>query len=76
MKLTGKIEGLCCPNCAREIEEEIQRLDQIQEARLNFMTGRIEMTVPDNSLASGWERKLSQIIEAVEPDATLSPLQP
>lgn len=76
MKLTGKIEGLCCPNCAREIEEEIQGLNQLQDARLNFMTGRIEITVPENSPASVWERKLSQIIEAVEPDATLSPLQP
>lgn len=37
-----KIEGLDCPNCAKALEKNINKLDGIQNAKLNFLKGYIE----------------------------------
>ena len=41
MKNIIKICGLDCANCARELEEEIQKIDGIAEATVDFMAQKV-----------------------------------
>lgn len=36
-----KIEGLDCANCARELEEELNKLDGVKSATVDFMAGKV-----------------------------------
>jgi Cd2+/Zn2+-exporting ATPase len=33
---TYALEGLCCPNCAAEIDEEVKRLSEVRRASVDF----------------------------------------
>lgn len=41
MKNIIKICGLDCANCARELEEEIQKIDGVAEATVDFMAQKV-----------------------------------
>lgn len=41
MNKTFKIEGLDCANCARELEEELKKLEGINSATVDFMAGKV-----------------------------------
>ncbi|GAE09285.1 lead, cadmium, zinc and mercury transporting ATPase [Paenibacillus sp. JCM 10914] len=36
-----RVQGLSCPNCTREMQDEIQRLDHGKSARLNYNSGKL-----------------------------------
>lgn len=46
MKRSFKLEGLCCANCAAKIENNINKLDDVN-AVLSFMTQRLTIEAPD-----------------------------
>lgn len=41
---TYRIKGLSCANCARELEEEIQKLEHGEGATLNFNSGKLRVS--------------------------------
>ena len=47
MKKIVKLEGLCCANCAVNIEVGVKKLPGVKEATLSFMTQRLVMEVED-----------------------------
>ena len=74
MKKIVKLEGLCCANCAAKIEEEVKKLNGVENASLSFMTQRLTMEVA--------EEKVDEIMEAarrtaykIEPEAEFKVLR-
>ena len=47
MKKSFKIEGLCCANCAAKIENNINKLVDVN-ATLSFMSQRLTIEAPDD----------------------------
>ena len=67
-KYKYKINNLDCANCAREIEEMLNKRDDFKEAVVNFNTCRISYeSDKDYSL-----EELNSIIKGIEPEAYVS----
>ena len=41
MKKIVRVEGLCCANCAAKLESQLNKIDGVNSAILNFMAKRI-----------------------------------
>lgn len=74
MKKIVKLEGLCCANCAAQIEAEVLKLSGVETASLSFMTQRLIMEVE--------EPRAEEIVEAarkvankIEPEAEFKVLR-
>ena len=66
MKKMFRVENLCCANCAAKIERNINKLDAVEQATLNFMTLRLSI----ESETSDWDALMEdvmKIIRKVEP---------
>ncbi len=63
-----KIEGLDCPNCAKALEGEINKLSSVKSAKINFVKAYIEIEADDVDLALN---DAIDIARKVEPDATI-----
>ena len=50
MKAILKLEGLCCANCAAKIENEVKKIDGLDEANLSFMTQKLTLEAPESDL--------------------------
>lgn len=50
MKAVLKLEGLCCANCAAKIENEVKKIDGLDEASLSFMTQKLTLEAPESDL--------------------------
>lgn len=50
MKAVLKLEGLCCANCAAKIENEVKKIDGLDEANLSFMTQKLTLESPESDL--------------------------
>jgi Cd2+/Zn2+-exporting ATPase len=37
------LEGLCCPNCAAEIDEKVKRLPEVKRASVDFPNTRLTL---------------------------------
>ncbi len=67
MKKVVKIEGLNCPNCARALEKEINKIESVKEAKIDFVASKL-------IYESDEEGTLNQIIELskkIEPNAKI-----
>ena len=45
-----KISGLCCANCARELEEEISKIEGVASATVDFMAQKVYCDCPEDTL--------------------------
>ena len=50
MRAVLKLEGLCCANCAAKIENEVKKIDGLDEANLSFMTQKLTLEAPESDL--------------------------
>ena len=50
MNKTLKIEGLDCANCARELEEELNKLEGVNSATVDFMAGKVILDCGEKAL--------------------------
>lgn len=69
MKITYKIENLCCASCASRIEEEIAKLDKVDKVNVNFLTEKIviETELDRTALLT----QIKSIVVKIEPDCTV-----
>ena len=63
-----KIEGLNCPNCAKKLEMQINKLDSIKEAHIDFFKGIIEFKSNDESNAT---KDIIELTRKIEPNAKI-----
>ena len=70
MKYNFKIKGLDCANCAVELEREINKVDGVKEAIINFM-GEKMIIECEESEKEEVMKKVKKVIKKEEPDCTV-----
>lgn len=63
-----KFEGLDCPNCARNLETQINKLESIKLARINFLKEYIEF---DSESPEQAEKDIIKLTHELEPDVKI-----
>lgn len=68
MKKIVKIEGLDCPNCARALEKELNKIDGVENVEIDFLKSDLsfESKDVDNALC-----RIVKTTKAIEPDAKI-----
>ena len=69
MKTRFKIKGLDCANCAAELERAINKIDEINNASISFMTEKLEIEY--DAEKEEIIKKVKKIIKKEEPDVTI-----
>ncbi len=62
------LEGLNCANCAAKIETEVNKLEEVKEAGLDFVSKRLIIKANDNSNKNHIFTKVKSIVNKLEPD--------
>lgn len=63
-----KFEGLHCPNCARKLEEQINKLNSVKSAKINFLKEYIEF---DSNSPDQAEKDIITLTRQLEPDVKI-----
>lgn len=70
MKRSMKLEGDLCGNCAAKIEDKINKVDGVKEAKVNFLTMRFTLDADEGR----WDDIVTaskKIFNDIEPTCTL-----
>ena len=67
MKKVYRMENLDCANCARKMEDAIQKLDGVESVNINFLTQKMILTADEEKLQEIAE-KAAKLCRRVEPD--------
>ena len=70
MKYNFKIKGLDCANCAAELERAIQKIDEVNEASISFMTEKLVIECDEENKEEVM-KKVQKVIKKEEPDCTI-----
>jgi len=70
MKKTFKLDGEICANCAAKIENSIQKLEGVQNVRVNAMTLKWTLEA-DDAAFDGIVKESVKIFNKVEPDCEI-----
>ncbi|WP_029451066.1 heavy metal translocating P-type ATPase [Clostridium algidicarnis] len=62
------LEGLNCANCAAKIETEVNKLEEVKEAGLDFVSKRLIIKVDNNSNRNNIFSKVQSIVNKLEPE--------
>ena len=68
MKKVVKIEGLDCPNCAKTLEIELNKLEDVKNAEINFVKGKLSFESDEIEKA---ENEIIALTKRVEPNAKI-----
>ena len=73
MEIILKVTGIACANCAAKIENKISKIKGVEDAGVNFMTGKVLIEIADKSVEKKEEilEEVKKIILKVEPDAVI-----
>ena len=70
MKKRYLIEDLCCANCAAKMEENIQKIEGVNSANVNFLTQKLTLDADEARLDAILD-EAERIIKKIEPDCVL-----
>ena len=70
------LEGLDCANCANKIEQKVNRLEEVEEANVNFSMGRMNVTMKEELNKEDVIGKITKIVKELEPDVNVKELEP
>ncbi|MEG2429590.1 MAG: cation transporter [Oscillospiraceae bacterium] len=70
MKKTFKLQDLDCANCAAKMENNIKKIEGVNNACVNFMTQKMTIDAVDESFDSIME-KIVSVCKKVEPDCKI-----
>ena len=68
MKLKYSLKGLDCAHCAQKIEDQLNKLDYVNECNIAFATTMLFLDVDENSFD---EEKIKQVVCSIESDVEL-----
>lgn len=74
MKAVLKLEGLDCANCAAKIENEVKRLNGVEDANVSFMTQKMTIEAPESEM-DRIVYEASRIALKVESEVTIKRLK-
>lgn len=61
------LEGLCCANCAAKIERSVNKLDDVDNASLDFISKKLTIEVNDDKNLDNTLNKTIKIVNDIEP---------
>lgn len=70
MKKVFKFQDLDCANCAKKMEDAINKLDGVESATVSFISQKLTITADD----ARFDDIMKQVVKAcskVEPDCTI-----
>lgn len=67
MKSKFKVRGLDCVNCAANVERAIQKIDEVENVSISFMTQKMELEY-DETRKDEIMKKIKKVIKREEPD--------
>ena len=67
MKKIIQVSNLDCANCARKLEEKLQKIEGVNSCNVSFMMQRINLDVEDNK-AEEIINNIKKVCKKVEPD--------
>ena len=70
MKKVFKLDEIDCANCARELQDELAKLDGVVSVSVNFMTQKLTLEAADDEFDDVLERVVEFTAE-VEPDCEI-----
>lgn len=70
MKYNFEIKGIDCANCASQLEREINKINGVKEAIINFM-GEKMIIECEESEKEEVMKKIKKVIKKEEPDCTV-----
>lgn len=70
MKMTYRLTGLDCANCAAKMEAAISKLDGVSSASVNFMTTKMVLEAQDDKMTEVLAAA-ERIIKKIEPQVVL-----
>jgi len=70
MKMTYRLMGLDCANCAAKMEAAISKLDGVSSASVNFMTTKMVLEAQDDKMTEVLAAA-ERIIKKIEPQVVL-----
>lgn len=66
------LKGLDCANCANKIEERVNKLEEVEEANMNFSLGRINIKIKNEDYKQNVINHVITIVKELEPDVEVS----
>ncbi|MCR5199647.1 MAG: heavy-metal-associated domain-containing protein [Saccharofermentans sp.] len=70
MKKTFELEDLDCANCARKMQEAVEKLDGVNSCSVNFMTQKMILDADDAKFDIILQEAI-KVMKKVEPDCTV-----
>ena len=70
MKMVFKLEGEICPNCGGKIQDAINRLDGVNEAKINFLTLKFTLDAQDDRFDQLLDES-KRIFDQIEPSCSI-----
>lgn len=70
MKKNYRLNDLGCANCASKMEREINKLDGVNSATVNFLMQKLTIDAVDESF-DNIMTSVQKIIKKIEPDCTV-----
>lgn len=70
MRKIYNVENLCCANCAAKMEENIQKIEGVNSANVNFLTQKLTLDADEARLDAILD-EAERIIKKIEPDCVL-----
>ncbi len=70
MKITFKIKGLDCANCAAQLENAIKKIEGVESVSISFMMERMVMEYKEENKEVIME-KVKKTIKKEEPDVKI-----
>ena len=59
-----------CANCALKLENALKKVDGVEDVSINFMTGKLILTAPDDKFDTVLEQVIKKA-KQVEPDTVI-----
>ena len=70
MKKSFKLDEIDCANCARELQDELAKIEGVQSVSVNFMTQKLTLEAADDQFEAVLDRVVEFTADA-EPDCEI-----
>lgn len=70
IKKTYKMEDLDCANCARKMQDAVNKLEGVEECEINFMMQKMTVSFNEDD-KDKILKKIKKCVKKVEPDCTV-----
>ncbi|HIR91724.1 MAG TPA: cation transporter [Candidatus Limicola stercorigallinarum] len=71
MRKVFKLDEIDCANCAQKLEDAINRVEGVEQARVNFLTQKLTLTTADDANFDDVLDRVVKLTADLEPDCEI-----